>query len=113
MNWKFKKFNFYRDDANLIADHNGIVWFVHFEKLDVYFPTLKTLHRFPDLLPKLQVDRGAIKFVLGGASIFCKGLTSPGAKMDNVDTNTVCAIMAEGKQLPLAIGLTKMSSDDM
>lgn len=36
----------------------------------------------PDILPHLQVDRGAIRFVLSGANIMCRGLTSPGARMD-------------------------------
>ena len=34
------------------------------------------------ILPQLQVDKGAIRFVLSGANIMCPGLTSPGAKMD-------------------------------
>jgi len=65
------------------------------------------------MLPKLGVDKGAIKFVLGGANIFCKGLTSPGARMDEVAEGTVCAIMAEGKEHAVAIGVAKMSSEDI
>lgn len=42
------------------------------------------------MLPRLQVDKGAIKFVLSGANIMCPGLTSPGAKMEeSVEENTV------------------------
>jgi PUA domain protein len=67
----------------------------------------------PDMLPKLQVDKGAIKFLIAGANIFCKGLTSPGARMDDVSEGTICAIMAEGKEHAVAIGLTKMSSEEM
>ena len=36
----------------------------------------------PNMLPLLQVDKGAIKFILSGANIMCPGLTSPGARMD-------------------------------
>lgn len=43
----------------------------------------------------------------------CPGLTSKGACMNKVDKGTVVAIMAEGKQHALAIGLTTLSSDDM
>lgn len=32
---------------------------------------------------KLQVDRGAIRFVLAGANIMCPGLTSPGGALDD------------------------------
>lgn len=43
----------------------------------------------PKMLPHLQVDKGAIKFLLSGANIMCPGLTSPGAKMDEVDAGKV------------------------
>lgn len=33
-------------------------------------------------MKKLQVDRGAIRFVLAGANIMCPGLTSPGGSLD-------------------------------
>ena len=36
----------------------------------------------PNIMKKLQVDRGAIKFVLSGANIMCPGLTSPGGALD-------------------------------
>lgn len=59
------------------------------------------------------MDKGAIRFVLSGANIMCPGLTSPGAKMVPVDKGAVVAIMAEGKQHALAIGITTLSTDDM
>lgn len=31
----------------------------------------------PDMMKKVQVDEGAIKFVLSGADIMCPGLTHP------------------------------------
>ena len=34
------------------------------------------------MLPWLQVDKGAIKFILSGANIMSPGLTSAGAKME-------------------------------
>lgn len=34
-------------------------------------------------MKKLQVDRGAIKYVLAGANIMCPGLTSPGGALDD------------------------------
>lgn len=44
-------------------------------------PTLRLVHKFPDMMKKLRVDTGAIKFVLAGADVMCPGLTSPGATM--------------------------------
>uniref|UniRef100_A0A2P2JYN7 Pseudouridine synthase and archaeosine transglycosylase domain-containing family protein n=1 Tax=Rhizophora mucronata TaxID=61149 RepID=A0A2P2JYN7_RHIMU len=68
----------------------------------------------PNIMKKLQVDRGAIKFVLSGANIMCPGLTSPGGALDDeVEAESPVAIMAEGKQHALAIGLTKMSAKDI
>ena len=64
-------------------------------------------------MKKMQVDKGAIKFVFGGADIMCPGLTSPGGKMDDVKKDQVVAITAEGKENALAIGLTLMSTDEM
>jgi malignant T-cell-amplified sequence len=78
-----------------------------------WMPTLRLFHRYPVFLPKLQVDKGAIRFVLSGANIMCPGLTSPGAFMNSVDKGTVVAIMAEGKENCLAIGLTTLSTEDM
>jgi predicted ribosome-associated RNA-binding protein Tma20 len=36
----------------------------------------------PIMMPRLQVDKGAIRFVLSGANIMCRGLTSAGGKVD-------------------------------
>ena len=35
----------------------------------------------PDMMKSVQVDKGAIKFVLSGANIMCRGLTSPGGRL--------------------------------
>lgn len=79
-----------------------------------WYPTLRLLHQYPDMMPKLRADVGAIKFVLSGANIMCPGLTSPGATMhDEVDASTPVAIYAEGKDTAMAVGLTKMSTKDM
>ena len=62
----------------------------------------------------MQVDKGAIKFLLRGADIMCPGLTHPtGSHMDDVGEKTVVAVMAEGKTHAMAIGLTRMSTEDM
>lgn len=44
--------------------------------------TSSLLFADPDIMKKLQVDRGAIRFVLAGANIMCPGLTSPGGYLD-------------------------------
>lgn len=78
-----------------------------------WMPTLRLYHKYPFFVPMLQVDKGAIRFVLSGANIMCPGLTSPGALMTSIDKGQVVAILAEGKQNVLAIGQTTLSTDDM
>ncbi len=34
-----------------------------------WMPTLRVLHQYPDMMPKLRADQGAIKFVLSGMGI--------------------------------------------
>ena len=79
-----------------------------------WFPSLRTLHQYPDMMPRLRCDRGAIKFVLSGANIMAPGLTSPGATMhDEVGEGSAVAIFAEDKEHALAVGWTQMSSAAM
>ena len=39
-------------------------------------PTLRLVHKYPTMMPAVQVDKGAIKFVLKGANIMCPGKTT-------------------------------------
>ncbi|KAL4439866.1 hypothetical protein ABPG75_002867 [Micractinium tetrahymenae] len=79
-----------------------------------WFPTLRLLHQYPDMMPRLRADLGAIKFVLSGANIMCPGLTSPGATIhDEVEEGAAVAIYAEGKEHAMAVGYTKMSTTQM
>lgn len=59
-------------------------------------------------------DKGAIPFVLSGANIMCPGLTSAGGDIpEDLPVGTPVAIMAEGKQSAMAIGVLTMSTQDM
>lgn len=79
-----------------------------------WFPTLRILHQYPDMMPRLRTDKGAIKFVLSGANIMAPGLTSPGATLhDEVEAETPVAIYAEGKEHAMAVGWTQMSTAGM
>ncbi|XP_066587167.1 malignant T-cell-amplified sequence 1 homolog [Prorops nasuta] len=100
------------DHIEIILNTAGeLLFFRHRE--GPWMPTLKLLHKYPFFLPMQQVDKGAIRFVLSGANIMCPGLTSKGAKMTQVEKGTVVAVMAEGKQHALAIGVTTLSTDDI
>ncbi|PSC69287.1 malignant T-cell-amplified sequence 1-like protein [Micractinium conductrix] len=79
-----------------------------------WFPTLRLLHQYPDMMVKLRVDTGAIKFVLSGANIMVPGLTSPGATIHSeVEEGAAVAIYGENKQHAMAVGITKMSTAEM
>jgi len=47
----------------------------------VLLPHLKLVHRFPQCFPTIRIDRGAIRFVLSGATLMAPGLTSPGGRL--------------------------------
>ncbi|OAA54657.1 hypothetical protein ISF_08258 [Cordyceps fumosorosea ARSEF 2679] len=44
-------------------------------------PHLRLLHRFPRAFPSVRVDRGAVRFVLSGATLMAPGLTSAGGRL--------------------------------
>ncbi|XP_067662816.1 malignant T-cell-amplified sequence 1 homolog [Haliotis asinina] len=100
------------EHIEILANQAGDLLFFR-QRDGPYCPTLRLIHKYPFLLPLMQVDKGAIRFVLSGANIMCPGLTSPGARMTKVDKDSVVAVMAEGKDHALAIGLTKMSTDEI
>lgn len=51
--------------------------------------------------------------MLSGANIMSPGLTSAGGHMDDVPSDSVIAIMAEGKEHALAIGVTTKSTEQI
>lgn len=67
----------------------------------------------PFLLPKCQVDKGAIPFIISGANVMIPGMTSKGGILPEVDAHSYIAIMCEGKQHALGIGRTTMSKSQM
>ncbi|KAK6455099.1 PUA-like domain-containing protein [Scheffersomyces xylosifermentans] len=100
------------DKIQLYSVENEIVLFQHFDDL---IPALKIVHKYPQCFPRVQVDRGAIKFVLSGANIMCPGLTSAGAKLpeENIENESIVSIYAEGKENALAVGKLVMSTDEI
>jgi PUA domain protein len=100
-----------QNHINLLIVQQMVVFFN--ERDGPYFPTLRLLHKYPNIAKKMQVDRGAIRFVLSGANVMCPGLTSPGGRMEDVPAETVVTIMAEGKQHALAVGITKLSTEEI
>ncbi|KAL6950908.1 translation machinery-associated protein 20 [Hanseniaspora vineae] len=86
-----------------------------FQKYDELIPSLRFVHKFQEAFPSVQVDRGAIKFVLGGSNIMCPGMTSKGGALpdENIEKDTIIIVKAEGKDTALAIGKLLMSTDEI
>lgn len=101
-----------KDRVNIIISDGVPLYFRHRD--DAFFPLLKLLQQYPIMMPRIQVDKGAIRFVLSGANIMCRGITSPGGRCDvDLPEGAPVAIFAEGKVHPLAVGVLKMSTADI
>jgi len=91
------------------------LFFQHFD--GPMYPTLRLLQRYPSILPKVGIDRGAIRFLLGGANMMCPGLNSPGGYLppaeEALPAESMVAIFAEGKEHPIAVGITKLESEEL
>lgn len=60
---------------------DGEPLFFETDKSQHLLPHLRLVHRFPTAFPSVRIDRGAIRFVLSGATLMAPGLTSPGGRL--------------------------------
>ncbi|KAK4227161.1 putative translation machinery-associated protein 20 [Podospora fimiseda] len=63
---------------------------------DALLPHLRLVHRFPQCFPTIRIDRGAIRFVLSGATLMAPGLTSPGGRLPRPDAREGKETLGEG-----------------
>ena len=61
----------------------------------------------------MQIDKGGIRFIMNGADVMCPGLTSAGGMMCDANVGDIVGIFAEGKECAMAVGIMKMSSDQV
>lgn len=100
------------DNIQFLVVNNEILFFS--QRDGPWLPTLRLLHKFPAMMNRMQVDKGAIRFVLGGANVMCPGFTSKGGDIPtNLDAGEPVAIYAEGKSHAMAIGILKMSTEQI
>ncbi|KAH9904104.1 translation machinery-associated protein 20 [Xylariomycetidae sp. FL2044] len=94
-------------------------------------PHLKLVHRFPQAFPSVRIDRGAIRFVLSGATLMAPGLTSAGGRLpsggagaeDKVDgegrwgrelaRGEPVVVTAEGKREACAVGFLVAGTEEV
>jgi PUA domain protein len=87
---------------------------------DALLPHLRLVHRFPQCFARVQCDRGAVRFVLSGATLMAPGLTSPGGKLPkgdesdpDLEAGTPVVVMAEGKEEACSVGLLSMGTKEV
>lgn len=85
---------------------------------DALVPHLRLCHAFPDALPSVGIDRGAIRFVLSGAALMAPGLTSAGGQLprdgeEEIEAGTVVVVKAEGKESVCLVGPLKMGTKEI
>lgn len=84
---------------------------------DPIIPHLKIVHQYPHAFKTIGIDRGAIRFVLSGATLMVPGLTSPGGRLPDADEEAkagdIVAITAEGKTEICLIGQLEMGTEEM
>jgi len=94
-----------QEDDVLLVDNVVSFFYVG----DFWVPSLHALLKYTGLLPKVVVDKGAIKFVVNGADIMRPGVV----RCDDFENNSFVVIVDETYGKPLAVGRTLFSSDDL
>jgi PUA domain protein len=117
----------YRPDrVSLYTLQNTPLFFQHMD--DALLPHLTLVHKYPFAFHRLRIDRGAIRFVLSGATLMAPGLTSPGGRLpgpeleaedkerygeEDLKEGQVVVIEAEGKETACMVGVLKMGTGEM
>lgn len=91
-----------------IFDVNQQISFFSYE--DKFLPSLMFIRRHPELdISKVQVDAGAVKFVINGADIFTQGIVSCSREFGE---NTMVIIL-NPQNAALSLGYSLMTSSDL
>ncbi|ORY02359.1 hypothetical protein BCR34DRAFT_574185 [Clohesyomyces aquaticus] len=117
------------DRVSLYTLNNHPLFFQHMD--DSFLPHLTLVHKYPSCFNRLRIDRGAIRFVLSGATLMVPGLTSAGGRlpdddedeegiygggedgMEELEAGTPVVIEAEGKENACFVGVLKMGTEEM
>lgn len=94
---------------------------------DPIIPHLRLVHQYPWAFSRVRIDRGAIRFVLSGATLMVPGLTSAGGRLPGtsadareyghggteLEAGEVVVVDAEGKESSCMVGVLKMGTKEM
>ena len=100
-----KKERIEEDEGKILKD-GEIVIFEHKGRLA---PSLKLVMK-RDVLKKVTVDMGAVKFVVGGVDVMRPGITDI---EEGIAENDFVVIIDENHKKPLAIGIALLNSEEM
>ncbi|KAI5161233.1 malignant T-cell-amplified sequence [Nematocida ausubeli] len=78
-----------------------------------YIPLLKCVHIVPDILPKVVVDAGAIKYLINGADLMAPGLLHPTSTYPAVSVGDIVGIYGYGKTNALGVGVVAMDNEEV
>ena len=93
-------------------------------------PHLTLVHRYPHAFPSVRIDRGAVRFVLSGATLMAPGLTSAGGRLPEerseerdgvvdgrwgreLEKGEPVVVMAEGKEEACAVGVLSVGTKEL
>lgn len=112
------------DRVSLYCLHNTALFWQHMD--DPIMPHLRLIHQYPWAFARIRIDRGAIRFVLSGATLMVPGLTSPGGRLPGteeeggygnggkeLEAGEVVVVEAEGKEHACMVGVLTMSTKEM
>jgi malignant T-cell-amplified sequence len=103
------------DRVTLYSLDNLPLFYQHMD--DPLIPHLKVVHQYPQCFKSIQIDRGAIRFVLSGATLMVPGLTSKGGKLpdkdDQLQKGDIAIVTAEGKEEACMIGSLEVGTEEM
>ena len=77
-------------------------------------PMMRLLHMYPEMMPQMVCDKGAIRHIFSGSHVMAPGLTSEGGIIaEGLEKGAAVAVMAEGKKHAMAVGYLSMSSKEI
>jgi PUA-domain protein len=94
-------------ELKVVLVNQGLCFFYYEDKL---LPSLKLLQNKPELLKKVVVDMGAVKFVVNGADIMRPGIVEIDSGFEKDDFIVVVDV---NNKKALSVGQAMFSSEDM
>ncbi|KAK8156097.1 hypothetical protein BKA80DRAFT_336176 [Phyllosticta citrichinensis] len=110
------------DRVSLYALGHDPLFYQHMD--DPLIPHLTLIHKYPQCFKRMRIDRGAIRFVLSGASLMAPGLTSAGGRLPGcgdplydahgeLNAGDVVVVEAEGKEHACLVGQLKVGTQEI